>query len=333
MINILTLKESINFFFICTTLIALLGCVLLYLNTKKLKQQIADLKKERKEILERKVLAKKDQDLVSIQNISLERKEPNIQNIQKKSTKTTSKEGKLTTKPKLEYVPTMSKKNSREEDVTRPKKNIATNNKEKFIYKTSSNHLEEKAPIKNNLTKKISSTNATNTNKVVHTNQTKTNIKENHSEILSNISKQEQNSTNSKSNNNSQKSKKIYQKNTLLNRNQATSPVSIPKQETFDIDKLSFDLNEFIKRSEKVVPKIEEKKSTPDYLKEISSQLENALEPDPIELTEYEKEQEEHAIISYQELLSLKDNIEIKDDEEETIDFIEELKNFRNTLH
>lgn len=56
-----------------------------------------------------------------------------------------------------------------------------------------------------------------------------------------------------------------------------------------------------------------------DYLKELSNQLKDEMTPKTIELTDYEKEEEEHAIISYQELLSLKNNINIIDDEKETI--------------
>lgn len=126
---------------------------------------------------------------------------------------------------------------------------------------------------------------------------------------------------------------KAYQKNILQNKNRITSPVSISQKESFDIDKLSFDLNEFIKRSERVVPKIEESPKSKDYLKAISDQLANELKPQTIELTDYEKEQEEHAIISYQELLQVKDKLTMEDDDEEDVDFIEELKNFRDSLN
>lgn len=128
---------------------------------------------------------------------------------------------------------------------------------------------------------------------------------------------------------------KAYQKNVLKNQTKVTSPISISSttKDTFDMDKLSFDLNEFIKRSEKVVPIIKEKPQNKDYLKEISNKMANELKPQTIELTDYEKEQEEHAIISYQELLTVRDKLKIQDDEEGTVDFIEELKNFRNTLN
>ena len=123
---------------------------------------------------------------------------------------------------------------------------------------------------------------------------------------------------------------KNYQRNTLENRNRVTSPIAINKEESFDIDKLSLDLNEFIKKSKKIVPQIKE--TNKDYLKEISNQMAKELEPQTIELTSYEKAQEENAIISYQELLSIKDKITIEDDEEDNINFIDELKKFRNNL-
>lgn len=127
-----------------------------------------------------------------------------------------------------------------------------------------------------------------------------------------------------------------YQKNMLQGKNRITSPVSLSKKETkeeiFNMDQLSLDLNEFIKRSEKVVPKIEEPSKSKDYLKNISDQMASELKPQTIELTDYEKEQEENAIISYQELLSVKDHLNMIEDEEENIDFIEELKKLRNSL-
>ena len=53
--------------------------------------------------------------------------------------------------------------------------------------------------------------------------------------------------------------------------------------------------------------------STTDYLQEISNNLQEELTPQTIELTGYEKIQEEQAIISYKELLSLKEKIKNQD--------------------
>lgn len=132
-----------------------------------------------------------------------------------------------------------------------------------------------------------------------------------------------------------QSSQKAYQKNILQNTSKVTSPVSITNEDTFNMDKLSLDLNEFIKKSNKIVPKIKDNKTyvSKDYLTEIAGKMAEELKPQTIELTEYEQEQEDHAIISYQELLSIKDQIVVKDDEDGNIDFLEELKKFRNNLN
>ena len=69
-----------------------------------------------------------------------------------------------------------------------------------------------------------------------------------------------------------------------------------------------------------------------NYLEELSNRLNEELKPQTIELTEYEKKQEEQAVISYKELLKFKDNNQLIDEKQETINFIEELKSLRNSL-
>ena len=143
--------------------------------------------------------------------------------------------------------------------------------------------------------------------------------------------------------------KKLYQKNVLHDKPNITSSVSLTKAED------DFNLNEFIKTNELKVEKNIKKEQTADqiinslsksdikisnnnkgtnvdYLKEISDKMADELKPQTIELTEYEKRQEENAIISYKELINLKDKIMMLDDDDETINFIEELKNLRNSL-
>ena len=71
-----------------------------------------------------------------------------------------------------------------------------------------------------------------------------------------------------------------------------------------------------------------------DYLQNLSKKLEEEIKPQTIELTDYEKRQEENAIISYQELLSSHENQSQKEekyDEEQKI--LEELKRFRDDLN
>ncbi len=64
-------------------------------------------------------------------------------------------------------------------------------------------------------------------------------------------------------------------------------------------------LNEFIKQDNESESNMNTSKNR-DYLEKLSNRLEQEAEPKTIELTEYEKNQEENAVISYHELLSLK---------------------------
>lgn len=155
--------------------------------------------------------------------------------------------------------------------------------------------------------------------------------------------------------------KKLYQKNVFHEKPNITSPVSLTK-----IENDNFELNDFIKNNElkidtnkkkltndeinkKIILKDEKKEpninkiehskitdskinNNIEYLQEISNKIAEELKPQTIELTDYEKLQEENAIISYKELITLKDTIMMLDDEDETINFIEELKRLRNSL-
>ena len=78
--------------------------------------------------------------------------------------------------------------------------------------------------------------------------------------------------------------------------------------------------------------KEEKKQDNVSFMSEVSKKLEEAAVPSTIELTDYEKKQEEEAIISYKELIENKDKLYNITDDEEDIDFIEELKSFRNDL-
>lgn len=77
----------------------------------------------------------------------------------------------------------------------------------------------------------------------------------------------------------------------------------------------------------------EEKSENVSYTEEVTRKLESEYKPQTIELTDYEKKQEEEAIISYKELLSTnKEKLYNITDEEDTTDFIKELKSFRSSL-
>lgn len=114
-----------------------------------------------------------------------------------------------------------------------------------------------------------------------------------------------------------------YAKN-VLRENAAryqTSPISIKK----DDDKVPL---------EKVTKEeVEEDNNNLSYTYELSKKMEEEIKPQTIELTDYEKQQEEEAIISYKELLKAsKDRLYNISEEESNVDFIQELKSFRSSL-
>lgn len=133
----------------------------------------------------------------------------------------------------------------------------------------------------------------------------------------------------------------LYQKNVLrqMNGRMQTSPISISSIgvnkpiETEDYDEYVNSVKE-----ESMVSPLEEMEdvySVNDNMKFVSDAIKKMEEEKPsenIELTEYEKRQEEEAIISYDELLKVKDKIYNITDDEETDEFIDELKNFRLDL-
>lgn len=125
-----------------------------------------------------------------------------------------------------------------------------------------------------------------------------------------------------------------YKKNVLkeLSARGQTSPVNIGKS-TVDIPKIK--VTSYVKKEEPIeknkVEKIDEMDNQ-TFIEEISKRMEDELKPQTIELTDYERKQEEEAIISYQELLKAKDRIYKISDDEEIDTFIDELKEFRTNL-
>lgn len=127
-----------------------------------------------------------------------------------------------------------------------------------------------------------------------------------------------------------------YTKNVLreLSRNQ-TSPVNIGNV-TVEMPRIK--VTSYVKPEE---PKYEdnitereekEEQDNKTFIEEISKRMEEEVKPQTIELTDYEKKQEEEAIISYQELLQAKDRMYRITDDEEIDTFIDELKEFRTNL-
>ncbi len=88
-------------------------------------------------------------------------------------------------------------------------------------------------------------------------------------------------------------------------------------------------LNEFVRQSTNTKKK--ENRENREFLKDLSKRLEEEVKPQTIELTDYEKDQEEHAIISYQELLSSKDRVDLIE-EEDNKRLLDDLKKFREYL-
>ena len=68
------------------------------------------------------------------------------------------------------------------------------------------------------------------------------------------------------------------------------------------------------------------------YLENVKEKIEKEYKPVEIELTDYEKEQEETAIISYKELLKVKEQLYEENVVKENEEFINDLKAFRNNL-
>lgn len=95
----------------------------------------------------------------------------------------------------------------------------------------------------------------------------------------------------------------------------------------------NFDPNEFIKSSKKETCCNNDKldnQTDNEYLESIAKQIEKELNPKTIDLTEYEKNEEEQAVISYQELLSLKEKQQNESKQNATL--LQDLKDFRKLL-
>lgn len=145
-----------------------------------------------------------------------------------------------------------------------------------------------------------------------------------------------------------------YTRNVLKSLSQSgqTSPVNIGKS-AVDVPKVK--VTSYVKEEPKHEVKIEQQKlyfeekdikkelpklednssnmSNQEFIEEISKRLAEEVEPQTIELTDYEKRQEEEAIISYKELLKEKDRLYKITDDEEIDTFIDELKEFRTNLN
>ena len=168
-----------------------------------------------------------------------------------------------------------------------------------------------------------------------------------------------------------------YQRNVLRQMPSQTSPIGIvrvkseqhkEKEEAKELNDIlnieevnteKKEQNDYVKITEnKVYKQIDNtNKAKSNYLEELKNSLSKATGNDGIERTDYEMQQEEDAIISYEELMQKKDTIKMIDEEESVIsieellrkkkqnerlyqiteeeendEFIKELKDFRNDL-
>ena len=134
----------------------------------------------------------------------------------------------------------------------------------------------------------------------------------------------------------------LYQKNVFRASISQTSPIHIMKkpEDVVNIADLTNEKDE-LKEEKNQVEEFEDEyydslnDGNTSFVEEVSKRIEVVDTPEPIELTDYEKKQEDEAIISYQELLAASENpdkqYQITDDEN-IDDFINNLKEFRTNL-
>lgn len=111
---------------------------------------------------------------------------------------------------------------------------------------------------------------------------------------------------------------KISKEQPILNNNKFIPQNNLSTTKNIEKEHLNLE-NYYIKNNHK--------SSSIDYLKEVSNKLINELKEKNIELTDFEKKEEENAIISYKQLLNNN-----KLSKEETKEFIDNLKKLRNSL-
>lgn len=145
------------------------------------------------------------------------------------------------------------------------------------------------------------------------------------------------------------KESNLYQKNVLreISSKQPVSPIHIEKKEeyiarenldNFDFNSVNYDNGLGMTYEDPNISPLEEMEDAYEvndnmkFASEIVEKMEEETKSSNIELTDYEKKQEEEAIISYDELMKVKDKIYNITDDEETDEFIDELKNFRLDL-
>lgn len=134
----------------------------------------------------------------------------------------------------------------------------------------------------------------------------------------------------------------LYKKNVLREVRKQTSPIGIGNGDrdtireeysySEDIDINGIDYNKDNLSPLNDLDDVYEVNDSMKFASDIVEKMEEEIKPSNIELTDYERKQEEEAIISYDELLKVKDKIYNITDDEETDEFIEEIKSLRTDL-
>lgn len=132
----------------------------------------------------------------------------------------------------------------------------------------------------------------------------------------------------------------LYTKNVLRDVRVQTSPIHIDRglsepEDNYSINNdytTGIDLHEDALSPLEMMEDAYEVNDNMKFASDIVEKMEEEIKPSNIELTDYERKQEEEAIISYDELLKVKDKIYNITDDEETDEFIDELKNLRTDL-
>ena len=127
-----------------------------------------------------------------------------------------------------------------------------------------------------------------------------------------------------------------YQRNILkeINARTQTSPIHIDRDEYYSKkEDNKLERNAYLEEdSLSPLVELEDNFEVNSDMEKLVHMIEEEIKPSNIELTDYEKKQEEEAIISYDELLKVKDKIYNITEDEETDEFLDELKSFRLDL-
>lgn len=207
----------------------------------------------------------------------------------------------------------------------------------KLVSERESNDIEDDVILRDNSVSIEKDTALEEDNIIINTNESKKEIEE---DIVSNNYKEEDTSIEREYTPLDRDNNSLYKKNVLreVNPRMQTSPINIEKEEVEEYEEVTLEDIPGLNLKEDFTSPLEEMEDSYEindsmkFASVIVKQMEEETKPSNIELTDYEKKQEEEAIISYDELQKVKDKIYNITDDEETDEFIDELKNFRLNL-